>query len=234
MGTRAGLLGAGFLPRSGPVGLVVAAVVAACATGRPAGPETDVRMRIHFDQAVEVQFAVVKGDLVRVRELGARLAEPRSIPGLPPGAGTHLEAVREAALAVARAVDVEEAASASARLAGTCGRCHREFGVGLPFAAVPPPPAPGSDHMAEHVWAVDRLWEGVVLPSEARWQSGAVVLAAHEVPMTLLTPGTSQLGVQLKTLGLEASTDASPAARTLRLAEVVSTCAACHARSRAD
>lgn len=221
------------MARAAVAGLAAAlAGATACSTGRPTASRADIRMWIHFDQALELQLALVRGDLGRARDLAGQLGETREVEGIPAGSEVFLRAVREHAATVESSRDPTGAANGAARLAGACGACHEEYDVGPIFDAAPAPPDPGANHMLEHVWGLDRLWEGLVVPSDERWQAGARILADHEVPMELLTPGTSQLGLELKALGLEASADRDLEARIRRLAEVLRTCTSCHSRSQ--
>ncbi len=207
---------------------LLAVGLSSCVPMDPADVAPDARMWIHFDEAGDLQMAMVRGDLDRAREAARRIERVVAITGLPEGSEEELMRLRSYATAIREADDYGVAALGTSLLAASCGDCHATYGVGPAFAEVGDLPEDRGNHMVEHVWAADRMWEGLVIPDPARWQTGARVLAYHEVPMDALAPGTSQYGVDLKTLGLESlrETDLSEQAR--RYGEILVTCSGCH------
>lgn len=206
-------------------------VLASCLhQGRPATLED--RMWIHFRDAADVQMALVRGDLEETHRAARRMAATGDVSGVPADAQAELEAFRQRAREVAYASTLEEAAMAGARMAAACGSCHLSADAGPVFSGEgPPPPDDDVGHMVEHLWGADRMWEGLVTPSDELWRQGARMLAQHAVPMDILAPGTSGLGVEMKALGLEALNEATPQARATRYGEILGTCAGCHAAS---
>lgn len=227
-------------PRLRPTGrarrlLPLLALLAGCARPAPAPATPQDGMWLHFQDVSEVQLAMARGELERAREAARRVEEIRVIPGIPEGWEAEVDRLRRYAAAIRTARTFEIATSAAAHMAASCGACHQAHDVGPIFTAVPAAPEPGEvEHMVEHVWAADRLWEGLMIPSDERWTAGARVLAEHLVPMHLLARGTSGLGVQLKSLGLDAMHDTTLQDRAQRYAEVLNTCADCHRRSGQD
>ena len=67
-------------------------------------------------------------------------------------------------------------------MAQSCGECHKELETEI-VAAAPLPPTGDAliDKMKRHKWASNRLWAGLVGPSDEAWKSGAEVLA--ELPI---------------------------------------------------
>jgi cytochrome c553 len=213
--------------------LVLTGSVAAClGTGRRLPPTAREQMWSHFVQSAHLHLSVALGELDDARAAAHDIETAESIEGIPPEALSELGMLRLRAREVRMAQDLESVALASARLAATCGECHREHGQGPTFTDVAPAPDPDDvDHMVEHLWAADRMWEALTIPSDDHWQAGARVLADHAVPMDLLPRGTPGLGVQLKSLGLEALGDRTPEARVRRYADILETCATCHTRA---
>lgn len=199
--------------------------------GRPATLED--RMWIHFQDAARVQMALVRGDLDEARRAARRMAAPGGVTGVPVSAEVQLEQFRQRAREVAQASTLSDGTSAGAEMAAACGNCHIATDAGPVFSGEgPPPPDDDVGHMVEHLWGADRMWEGLVTPSDELWEQGAEMLARHAVPMDILMePGTSALGVQMKTLGLEALNETTPRARASHYAEILNTCASCHAVS---
>lgn len=190
------------------------------------------RMWLHFQDAGAVQTAVIVGDLDRARQAARRLAAEGEVSGVPAGAEVELDAFRASARAVAAAQTLDEAIAATSQMAVSCGSCHALQGTGPVFSEISGEPDFGNaGHMVEHIWAADRLWEGLVQPTSNGWEAGARVLAEHEIPMGELASGTSSLAVDLKSLGVDAMTDRGPDARAARYTQILSTCASCHMRS---
>lgn len=215
-------------PGLGPI--VAALLLGACAPTPPADPEPG--MWLHFGDVAALQLAIARGDLVAAGEAARRVEEAEAIPGIPQGWEEDVTQLRRYAEAIRSARTFSVAAEAAAYMVASCGDCHVSHEVGPIFSQVPAAPEVGEvDHMVEHVWAADRMWEGLMIPSDQRWMAGARVLADHAVPMQLLAQGTSPLGVQLKALGLEAMGDRTLDERAGRYAEILNTCADCHLRS---
>ena len=88
--------------------------------------------------------------------------------------------------------------------------------------------------MARHQWAADRLWEGLIAPSDQSWLNAAEVLL--EVPLALAgTQGTEQtraLTERVHSLGHQARSAARSSDRVRIYGEILGTCADCHQRLR--
>jgi hypothetical protein len=196
------------------------------------------RMQEHFARISTMKDAVVSGDLDVFRSLAAELAESPLAPDAPREWAPHLDAVRRAASGAKNAADVKTAAAAVANLATTCGACHQSLNLSL---ELPHPPLPGTvadvqQAMAAHQWASDRMWEGVILPSDEVWRRGMSTFVAlpgcGEVP-TNRPPSESSAAcrkIQQVVRGGERSDD--PAARARTYGDLLATCAACHAQNR--
>jgi hypothetical protein len=84
--------------------------------------------------------------------------------------------------------------------------------------------------MARHVWAVDRLWEGLVGADDTRWSRGLAVLSDAPLPFTTLRDGPRlatelqrRARAQLDTRATTLSDD-----RGAAYGEILSICAGCH------
>lgn len=224
------------LPRAASaLAFAAMALSTACTPSAPEPLEPGEDMWVHFGDVATIQLAMARGELDRARRAAERVEESRDIPGVPEGWDEDVEQLRRYAEAIRSARSFSVAAEAAAYMVASCGDCHVSHDVGPIFGDVPAPPEVGEvDHMVEHVWAADRLWEGLMIPSDQRWMAGARVLADHAVPMDLLIQGTSPLGVQLKALGLEALGDGTLDQRAGRYARILNTCADCHTRSNRE
>jgi hypothetical protein len=135
-------------------------------------------MYAHFDRAGEVHDALVRGELDRARTAGEWIAshpEPRSLADVPE---EFLFAMQGYAAQVSQSNHLEEAATAAAHLGRTCGDCHREQDVEPRFLVGTAPPSGDGPkaEMALHIWASERMWEGLVGPGDYAWRSGAEAL----------------------------------------------------------
>jgi hypothetical protein len=136
-----------------------------------------------------------------------------------------------AARAVVASEDLVEAAGATALLASRCASCHAAISAKVVF---PKEAAPKDDprlptQMASHRWAVARMREGVVGPSNERWLEGARTLA--KAPLTL-TAESDELGIaddvaRVRLLARRALTT-KPGERGALYGELLGTCARCH------
>lgn len=232
MGIRERWVDTSPVSRRGLTALVTLTLVG-CAQSPPATPEP--QMWVHFGEVASIQLAMARGDLETARSSARQVEEAEVIPGIPSGWEEDVTQLRRYAEAIRSARTFSVAAEAAAYMVASCGDCHVSHDVGPIFSDVPAAPEVGEvDHMVEHVWAADRMWEGLMIPSDQRWRAGARVLADHAVPMHLLVQGTPPLGVQLKALGLEALGDETLDERAGRYAEILNTCADCHQRSGRD
>jgi hypothetical protein len=210
----------------------VALMMSAC-TPAPAG---QAPMWSHFDAAGDAHETVIRGDLANARAAGAWLARGRN-PSLPKGAEPLDAALRLHATQLASAPDIGAAATELARMAGTCGECHRRFGPGpsfsgqgVPFEGGPEP----SREMRRHAWGAGRLWEGLIGPSDAAWKSGAEVLRdAWMLSEWIAAEPDAELVVRtmetrVRRLGTEALVVQDRVDRENIYADVIGTCAECH------
>jgi hypothetical protein len=196
---------------------------------------TKQRMWSHFLAAADVQAAVIRGDLEATKEPASWLAEYDE-PGLPEGSEAFSRELQRAGARVVEATTIEAAGAATGRIAAACGSCHREYYPGMePTGNVEPPPGEEGDvatHMVRHAWASDRLWEGLVLPSNPAWEEGADAFAGVPLATDDLAfenpEGVRALANRNHELGRRAGLETEPSLRARTYGELISTCAACH------
>ena len=215
------------------VALVPLAVLASCA-----GPRAlDDRMFDHFSRAAEIQSALMMGDLERARRPARWLAEDESFGDLGAGAQGWIDAMRAASLAVAEAESVNAAADATGRLAAVCAGCHTASADGPTFLSMASPPDGGNlgTHMIRHLWAMDRLWEGLIGASGDTWRMGALALAEEEPAEGFPGSSASAAAAMAQALHDQAErAERTPAGdRPAAYADLIKTCAGCHALSPA-
>jgi cytochrome c553 len=197
-----------------------------------AGASLDRVMRAHFKDALLIRQAVIAGRTEEAADPATALTLIQSLDGLPPGWRPFVERMQEDARRVKDSLSDIQVAAATADLGVTCGACHQKHGG--PAASQAPPPAPGStleSRMKQHVWASERLWEGLAVPSSEAWNRGASALRIDAFPEELLRRGgvhTRRAAVEFTQLVSEA-----PAKRTIEeraglYAELLVTCSTCH------
>ncbi len=203
---------------------------------REAVTPTQAHMYAHFDRAGEVHDALVRGELDRAKVAGEWIAshpEPRGLTDVPEA---FLFAMQGYATQVSQSNRLEEAATAAAHLGRTCGDCHREQAIEPRFLVGTAPPSGDGPkaEMARHIWASERMWEGLVGPGDHAWRSGAEALKQgwldpHDVASD---PGDreriGELIRQVYALGTQAERASDSGERAEIYGEFLNTCTECH------
>jgi cytochrome c553 len=191
----------------------------------------------HFSRAERLYAAVAAGDLGDVRVEAEGLTHEESGDGMGAGAKPYIEQLHAFAGLAARAPDLPAAASAVARVGATCGSCHVAMHKGPRYQVVGGPPAgttPVAARMIRHRWAADRLWEGLIGPSDTAWKAGAGALYDAPLYTDALTRDVEQYGpvTQLAwtvhDVGARALMEADHKARAELYGQLLGTCARCH------
>jgi hypothetical protein len=193
------------------------------------------RMQGHERHGDAMRDAVARGDLDDARVEARLLAELR-IEGPTGELWKHMfDAMRAAAARSVSANDLKDVSRDVALVARTCGDCHITFG--RPGILIEPPGALSSGlraSMQRHQWAAERLWDGLVVPSDDAWYAGALALSEAPLSPEDLTPGkspvprVSELARTVHNLGVKAASAQSVDARAGLYGDVLATCAECH------
>ncbi len=141
-------------------------------------------MHEHWERITGIQAALIRGDLGAVREPAEYLATHPTPASLPGQWEEYVGSMRAAARAVLEAKDFAAAADATSLMGNACGSCHMDNGIDVRFDITDPPgfEMDTTSHMLRHQWAADRMWEGLVGPSEPAWARG--IDAMLEAPLT--------------------------------------------------
>ena len=191
-------------------------------------------MHDHFSAIRKIERAIVQGDTKAAEEQATWLASHDPSAEI----STHqeqLDSLRTAAQAVASSTSLEQSAKAAAALASECGACHLATTSIASFEWTELPAAGDKvvDRMLRHQWAMDRLWEGLVGPSEMSWSDGAAVLAAEpmefpaEFSEAKRSAGTALLA-KVQSLAKRAQTADGLSARAEIYGDLLNTCSGCH------
>jgi cytochrome c553 len=195
-------------------------------------------MHRYIDDLREIERLLVAGNLSAARVRAHLLAMPATDPGLKPWAADFAQ-LAQAARDLAMSPDVDEGCHRVALVSLACAGCHARSGRLLSSGPMPPLPIDDGTtptRMARHQWAVDRLWEGMVLGSLRSWRSGLDVLTG--APLISERPGATTLAQRLHDLARDSLVDLESGNTTLNgrayaYGDVLATCAACHALPRA-
>lgn len=203
----------------------------------PPGSPLDRVMKAHFEDALLIRQAVIRGDPERASDPAAVLKDLQDdLDALPKGWRGYVERMRDSARRITDSTNSAQAAAAAADLGVTCGMCHEKHGG--PKASTEPAPPEGTtleSRMKRHVWANERLWEGLFVPSSEAWTAGARALSGTPFSKEVLTRG----GVHARSAASEFSklVASAPAKKTADeraalYAQLLVTCGACHVATK--
>jgi len=215
------------------------------AADEPAQQSFVDHMHGHLEQIGEIKSAVIAGRLEDTREPATWLATHEPPEGLADAWLPYVEEMQRYASRVAAAEDIVAAASGVSEIARTCGECHRASGLSIAFGFDERPPQELQNlltQMQRHLWAADRMWEGLIGPSDVAWNRGAAMLS--EVKLTTADvasaraegaasadggeAGIDDLVRRARTMGEQGGMAASAELRSGLYGEFLSLCASCH------
>ena len=222
-----------------PAGETAAAPTSAAEEVATFAADPHQHMKAHFVRANKLQDAVLAGNLAEAQAQGRWLAT-HDKEEVPEGWRRYLEPFQSEASAVANATSIEAAAAAVAGMAAACGGCHAANHVTPKIGSSPViGRAPNvKAHMTAQLQALDRLWDGLMIPSDQAWREGAGLLARVAVPEKALqkegldkADSAKVLAETLRSLSTSAAR-AAKAERPQAYAELLTTCVGCHASVR--
>jgi cytochrome c553 len=198
------------------------------------GPARDASETMHeyFDAVDAIRAALVDGDLAAAQNEATRVVEAPLAADLAHWK-EHVDRMREIGRELQASRDVEQASITAARLGAACGDCHRALGFRPELKRAPEPAAdPEVDaQMQRHAWAVDQMWEGLVVPSDDRWKIGAAAIA--EAPLVGdgstgdVLAALEKRAAEVHALGRRA-VEAPPQERAALLGALLGGCGGCH------
>jgi hypothetical protein len=188
----------------------------------------------HMDRraacAADVRDAVVHGDLSGAKEEARALSELVARPAGRARAEPRDVAVRTAADRIVDAPNLAAAALGVGQLAVACSDCHRDV-------RPEPPPRPktrvrGDEVRAEmerHRLAMDRMWDGMLLPSDGELSAASAEFAASTLsPRPGSGAGAVDLDERVSVAAMAVADAEGGADRAERFGELLLVCAACH------
>lgn len=205
--------------------------------------ETDVatHMHEHLGRITTIKSLIIMGNLDGVREPAIWLADHEAVSGLPENFEPYVGLMRQYAREVNNAADLKSAAISVSRMAATCSNCHLANKVQIEFGydRLPEDWSDTVSHMQRHQWAADRLWEGLIAPSETAWNRGADMLV--DVPLhprnvmneksdNVDSEALDQIARRIHLFAGQATIAETPTQRSELYGEMLGLCAECHTR----
>ncbi len=194
-------------------------------------------MHEHLTRITMIKSAIVAGNLEGVDEPANWLAEHETVAGLPKEFESYVIQMKSHARRVVDAQNLVSAAESVSQMAKTCGNCHLVNEVNLEFGYDRMPRMDIEDvvtHMQRHQWAMDRLWEGLIGPSDTAWYRGTdMLIDAPLLPSDVTTAADdvaeiSKIARRIHALGGIGTETKTPDARSELYAEILGLCASCH------
>lgn len=193
-------------------------------------------MKSHFVQVAKIRSAVIAGEIDRAIEPARTIVEMQGVDTLPDVWRSSVRELQAASARISQSPDLAEAAAATADIGMTCGGCHTQNGGPVAIASTP---APDGDtvagRMKRHLWATEKLWEGLYVPSDQAWEDGAQALATEPLANDVLAPGgvhARHFATELATLAKKAQATKDGEERARIYAGLLATCSPCHAAVR--
>lgn len=222
--------------------LAVMSMLIASATAQDAVEAPDASVAEHMHQHLSAMRAmkafVIAGQLDdNLREAAVWVEEHQATPGLPGDWQPYILEMRRYAGQVADARHLDFAAASVGEMARVCGDCHGANGVQVAFGDYDSAPRDSQNvrvQMRRHLWAVDRMWEGLISPSDEAWRLGAETLAGVQVNAADIgatgaqQPKVDYLLTRVREIGADSSGAQSREMRGALYGELLSLCADCH------
>lgn len=183
------------------------------------------RMDFHSREAEAMRLALTSGDRKNALVQANKLAEDNWTPHLRPSWKEHMSPMYAAARAYVEATDAHAAAVAVGNLGLACASCHRVLGGPNPESSGGGAPEPS---MQAHAWSVERLWFGLMAPSDSAWGEGAIQLSKSPIVGSdiALIDAEAQRLQSFGRLAIGAKGDQ----RASVFGDIMNTCATCHRR----
>ena len=202
--------------------------------------EAAEHMHDHLTYITTIKAFITMGLLEGTRQPANWLATHDTMPNLPASYEPFVDFMRSSARQVESAKDLESAAAAVSLMAQNCGNCHRASHVDVEFGydALPAEWSDSETHMQRHQWAMDRLWEGLIGPSDTAWSRGTEMLGEEPLHAAEVSDSVTaaearvleDLAREVHELGAASKGLTSLNDRSQVYGRILGLCADCHTR----
>lgn len=198
----------------------------------PEPTEAQQRMHDRYWVVDAIREALIDGDLEQA-QAHARTLSPVTAVDVPDAAENLRGAVAEEGSALAGAGDLATATREFGQLLESCGNCHKTA-TATWIWDVPQMPE-GDDsvrHMQRHQWALDRMWEALLVHDADHFDMGARALA--DAPLLPSDPSHDEesslpaLAGRVHELVATLPAEGDMPARAQLFGQLLTTCATCH------
>jgi len=195
-------------------------------------------MREHYYRFTTIEHLVIRDDLYDVHAIARTIGQDVLLENGLERWSTQTALVNGAAAVLAIASTNEEACRSTAQVAVACALCHRDAKVSAMFGSPLPPPrddASVAARMARHVWATDRLSDGIIGAADDSWNAGLELLARTPAPSVASDARRADAARQLQELAAAArrTNQRDLMTRAGTYGEILVACSNCHTRDRA-
>ncbi len=199
----------------------------------PEGSSLNRIMQAHFVDALLIRKAVIAGRPEDTSRPANAIVDIRDLDNLPKGWRPFVEHMQETAGRITNSTTPSAAAAAAADLGVSCGLCHQRNGGPKPSTEPEPPRGTTVESgMLHHIWATERLWDGLSVPSDTAWNAGAKALSSSDpFPKQFLKEGgvdVRSAAADFAKLTAKAPTKKTVPERAALYAELLVTCGTCH------
>jgi hypothetical protein len=189
---------------------------------------TRSQMLGHYGATTAMQRALIAGKLAEYQTAAAAVARDEWSPSPGGDPSGFTQRARAAATAAQGAPSLVAAAAALGALGDVCASCHLESRAPeVPIAPEEPSEAT-NPRMLAHAIASERLWAGLILPSDASWASGMRLLV--QVPAVDQPSAEISAAVRLLNELARRGENVEPEGRGQIFGDVLLTCSGCHER----
>jgi cytochrome c556 len=212
-------------------------------TPEPEPPESEELpdlMKDHFSLASQARDAVVRGRLEQAEGPLVWLGQHALAKDMPSTWRLHVERMQQAARRALTEGTLASAGQAIGATAAECGACHTMVHRGPKFepsdfndlreSDTKGARAELQERMHGHLWAIERMWEGLVGPSDDAWRAGAETLREGQGHPRVAKAASKRLEL-VRSLGGEARDVTDGAGRAAIYGRILAECGGCHAGS---
>lgn len=189
-------------------------------------------MKAHFNQTADIRDAVISGDLRKAVQPAASLTDMKGVDTLPKRWQVAVQQLQVASKRIRESSDIQEVAAATADIGRACATCHTSVsGPKIEVGTAPGGEGSMGERMKRHMWATERMWEGIYGPSDKAWKEGAKALELDPFPKDQLSKGGVHALSSAQRFGKYTKNAASLKTgekRAALYASLLSTCAPCH------